>query len=575
MLHEIISAYYQKLGREIWLYSVSSMVLGMLEVLALIMLVPVLWLFTGEYQEILSGQRKDLSLIEQGVIQLTELFPGNLTLSVLLFFSLFLFFLKAVIQIWLETLLGKTRGGFVKRLKEELFHLQEGLSWRGFVAGQQNDISTLITENVTRSVMGLSALREVLTQSSKALFYILVAALLAPIFGLTAIISGALIFGLFSFLNKKVLQNSQRVAATNKALSEKAMEISDLFEYLKITQAYGSIKKGLQTRIDATSTYEVARSFYGAIVRSLREPFAIMAMAISAAVSDQFEAASLSGVTVSALFLYRAVSNLNGAQLNYQNTLNFYGSYVDILTRMNEIEGQQVRPMTEGHTATFENGIEVVNLNFSYQGKENRNLIKNLSFTIDKGQIVSILGPSGAGKSTLVRLLLGIEPPTSGRILFDNTPVDQICPQSLGQMVGFVPQNAQLQDESLRQNLSFRQPEPASEIEIHHMLVKLGLEELSGRDGGALDTRLGKNGVTLSGGQRQRVMIARELLRNVKVLVLDEPSSAIDESNTRQLARILQSLKGDLTIVLITHDMELGDIADKKVIFTGDRITVV
>lgn len=187
---------------------------------------------------------------------------------------------------------------------------------------------------------------------------------------------------------------------------------------------------------------------------------------------------------------------------------------------------------------------------------------------------MSILGPSGVGKSTLVRLLLGIELPTSGRIFFDNTPVKQLCPKSLGQMIGFVPQNAQLQDESLRRNLSFRHPEPASDTEMHDILARLGLGELSGKDGGGLDTRLGKNGVALSGGQRQRVMIARELLRNVKILVLDEPSSAIDEGNTRQLARILQDLSSDITVVLITHDFELADIADKKVTFTGDRIMV-
>lgn len=574
MLHEILTAYYRKLGSGFWLYSAFSIVLGILEVLTLVMLVPVLWFFTGEYEEILSGQREGLSLIEKGIVQLTEQFSGNLTLSVLLLFGLLLFFLKAVIQIGLETFLGKIRGGFVETLKGELFHLQQGLSWRGFVAGQLNDISTLINENVTRSVMGLSALREVLTQFSKALFYILVAALLAPIFGLTAIVLGVVIFSIFSFLNKKVLQNSQSVAATNKALSEKALEISDLFEYLKITQAYDAVNKGLQHSIANTRAYERARSFYVSIVRSLREPLAIMAMALSAAVSNQFEAASLSGVTVAAIFLYRAVSNLNGTQVNYQNTLNLYGSYIDVLTRMEEIEQYQVRSVVEGRTATFENSIEVVDLNFSYQEREGRNLIENLSFTIGKGEIVSILGPSGAGKSTLVRLLLGIEPPTSGRILLDNTPVNQICPKSLGQMVGFVPQNAQLQDESLRHNLSFRQPEPASDIEMHGILARLGLGELSGKDGGGLDTKLGKNGAILSGGQRQRVMIARELLRNIKILVLDEPSSAIDGGNTRQLARILQDLRGDLTVLLITHDIELGDIADKKVTFTGDRIMV-
>lgn len=574
MLHKIITAYYRKLGIEFWLYSVVATVLGMLEVLTLVMLVPMLWFFTGEYEEILSSQWEELSLIEQGVVSLMEQFSGNLTLSVLFLVSMLIFLLKTVIQIWLETFLGKIRGSFVETLKGELFHLQEGLSWRGYVAGQLNDISTLINENVTRSVMGLSTLRETLTQFSKALFYILVATLLAPTFGLTAIALGVVLFTLFSFLNTKVLQNSESVAATNKALSEKAIQISDLFEYLKITQAYNAVSKDLQHSISMTSKYETARSFYVSIVRSLREPLAIMAMAISAAVSNQFDAVSLSGVTASALFLYRAVSNLNGTQMNYQNTLNFYGSYADVLTRMDEIERYQVRSVLEGRTATFEKSIEVVDLNFSYQGGEGRNLIENLSFTIDRGEIVSILGPSGVGKSTLVRLLLGIELPTSGRIFFDNTPVKQLCPKSLGQMIGFVPQNAQLQDESLRRNLSFRHPEPASDTEMHDILARLGLGELSGKDGGGLDTRLGKNGVALSGGQRQRVMIARELLRNVKILVLDEPSSAIDEGNTRQLARILQDLSSDITVVLITHDFELADIADKKVTFTGDRIMV-
>jgi ATP-binding cassette, subfamily B, bacterial PglK len=216
-------------------------------------------------------------------------------------------------------------------------------------------------------------------------------------------------------------------------------------------------------------------------------------------------------------------------------------------------DGGSVRPLQWSSEIRFEN------VSFSYAGSE-KPAVRDVSFTIRKGERVAFVGPTGAGKSTLIDLLLGLLEPTAGRILVDGKPLATEMMTSWQLAVGYAPQELYLVDGTITENIAFG-ADPAwvddrrlgEVIEIaqgHDFVTRIGSD--------AIDA-VGERGVKLSGGERQRVGIARALYGNPSILVLDEATSGLDTQTERKIMEIL-SRDPLLTVVTVTH--RIGSLTD-------------
>lgn len=203
----------------------------------------------------------------------------------------------------------------------------------------------------------------------------------------------------------------------------------------------------------------------------------------------------------------------------------------------------------DGH---LRRALELKNVTFTYP-KASRPALENVSLTIPSGSFVSFCGPSGGGKSTLVLLLMGMLTPTEGEVLRDGSPIHARL-RAWHRRIGYVPQRFYLTGRSVRENVAFGRP--ADQIDDER--VWRALEQAAAADfvralPRGLDTELREAASSLSGGQRQRIAIARALYKEPDVLFFDEATAALDNITERDIARSIQSLSGERTVICVAH----------------------
>lgn len=211
-------------------------------------------------------------------------------------------------------------------------------------------------------------------------------------------------------------------------------------------------------------------------------------------------------------------------------------------------------------------------LTFRYHPDSDINILENLSFRIKPGQIAAVIGRSGSGKTTLSKLVLGLYPPTEGRILIDGQDLMSLSLQSLRQQVGVVDQDTFLFGSTIRENISLGHPEAGLEA-VMEAANMAGADEFIKRLPMGYETQIGEGGGLLSGGQRQRIAIARALLGNPRLLILDEATSHLDTESERIIQTNLTKILRGRTSIIIAH--RLSTIRNADVILVLDRGVLV
>ena len=200
----------------------------------------------------------------------------------------------------------------------------------------------------------------------------------------------------------------------------------------------------------------------------------------------------------------------------------------------------------------FKDSISVENITFSY-GSDLKNVLDDLSIEIKKNQSVALVGESGSGKTTLADVILGVLPMKSGKVKLDG--IDMQCmPNYWASIIGFVPQTIYLCDASISENVAFGvRKQDIDNEKVKNALKMANILEFVEKLPEGLDTFVGDRGVRLSGGQRQRIGIARALYHSPEILVLDEATSALDNETEKQVMEAIESLQGNITMIIIAH----------------------
>ena len=204
----------------------------------------------------------------------------------------------------------------------------------------------------------------------------------------------------------------------------------------------------------------------------------------------------------------------------------------------------------------FEKYFTLVHGCYHYPDSE-KMVLKDITFTINRGQSIAIAGSSGAGKTTLIDVILGLLPLTSGKMLVDGKDISGDL-HSWQRKIGYVPQEIYLLDDTVCRNIAFGiDDKDIDEMRIKNAISMSQLEEVIAGLPEGLDTVIGERGVRLSGGQRQRIGISRALYNNPEILILDEATSAIDNESEARIALSIKNLSGQKTIIIIAHRMTL------------------
>jgi len=266
--------------------------------------------------------------------------------------------------------------------------------------------------------------------------------------------------------------------------------------------------------------------------------------------------------------------NIGGLANVFTQIQKFLGATEELFELFNEEEESLVHITDIAENEKLEGGILFKDMSFRYPSRPNEEILSNINLIISKNQMVALVGTSGAGKSTIASLLLRLHEPTEGDIIFDNHNSREFSLSSLRSQIALVPQDVFLFGGSIRENISYGKP-IATDEEILDAAGKANAMEFIDRFPDKLDTIVGERGTQLSGGQRQRIAIARAVLKNPRILILDEATSSLDSESERLVQDALEKLMIGRTSIVIAHRLSTIRNADQILVLNGGRIAEI
>ena len=199
-------------------------------------------------------------------------------------------------------------------------------------------------------------------------------------------------------------------------------------------------------------------------------------------------------------------------------------------------------------------------------------VLHDIDLHIAAGETVAFVGPSGGGKTSLVDLVAGLYVPDSGEVAIDGHPIDSIDPPSLRRAIAYVGQHVVLFDDTIYNNIAYGDLRDADEADVHAAAAAANVLAFTKEMADGLDTYVGADGARLSGGQRQRIAIARALLKNAPILILDEATAALDAESEREIQVALASMREGRTMLIVAHRLATVESADRIVVLDAGRI---
>lgn len=430
----------------------------------------------------------------------------------------------------------------------------------------------------TEGIRDIASLRSVFTANGVvAVFdapwvvvYVGVIWLFHPALGLGAAFSALLMLAL-AWLNDRIsrraLETLQSEGRRASQYVESSLRNAEVLQALGMTHRLLARWRSLQDRVAAMQT-SASRSTvaFTAATKAVRQTIQILMLALGAYLVLTQQASA--GVMIAtSILLGRAVQPVEQLVGSWRTLIEARAAYARLLELSKDFdrntEPRVVIPRPEGR-------LTVESISYRAPGLDTL-VLNNVAFSIDAGEALAIVGPSAAGKSTLARLLTGVWSPTSGRVRLDGADVAYWPREQLGPHIGYVPQDVELFDGTVADNIA-RLDKVDSEAVVaaamranaHDMILTLPK---------GYDTPVGEHGARLSPGQRQRVALARALYGSPQLVVLDEPNSNLDGAGEIALAQAMSALHdAGVTSIVVTHRPSLIAHVDKILVLAAGRI---
>jgi ATP-binding cassette, subfamily C, bacterial len=461
---------------------------------------------------------------------------------------------------------AKVAAGIRKRLLSALFAAR----WSYFVDHRVGRIANAVSNDATRAGDAYAASARFVAYAVQAAVYLVIAALISTNLAIAGAVGGLIL----------VLGFRRLVRTARRAGYRQTDTTSSLVTY--VSDALNNIKP-----IKAMEREALFMSFFFHKIKALRRALLIRTLARQGLNNGQqaVQAVAIAiGAYVAAVHMGIPLAELVVLGIIFAQVVSVFAKLQNILEVTAEIESaywrtqeiideliDQAEPDLGTVIPTLEHGCRFDDVSFAY-GEET--IIANAGFEIPAGKITVLQGASGSGKTTLIDLLTGLHRASSGRITIDGVPIEKLSIRAWRRMIGYVPQELSLLHGTIRENVALGDAAIGDDA-IRAALARAGAEALVSGPAHGLDADVGEMGTKLSGGQRQRIALARALVLEPKLLILDEVTSALDPETEKQICREVAGLRGDFTIVAITHRPAWTAIADRLYKVEGGRVEAV
>jgi len=514
-----------------------------------------------------TGETENPSLPEQTALDLVNRLGLDPTTGVLLSVGVSLIAAKALFVLLANRQVGYAVAHVATDLRLGLVQAVMESRWRYYLRQPVGRLSNSLATEAQRASEGFYHGAVMATQIINALIFGALAMMISWQASLAALICGGLLLGLLHFL----------VTLAGRAGRDQTSLLKDLLSVM--TDQLGAIKPlkamGREGHIDglmSAQTKQLKKAlknqvFSKAALIALQEPLLAILVAIGFFAFVVKMGMGMATVVVMIFLIARAVNHLAKAQRAYQHMSISESAYWSIKAITQEAETEK-EPQQGTATPSLQSGIAFNHVTFAY---DQHPTLKHVDFYIPAKKLTVLTGASGAGKTTVIDLVAGLLQPQDGSIEIDGVNLDTIDRRQWRHLIGYVPQDALLVNESVFYNLTLGDPE-LTEQDAQQALKLADAAEFVAHLEHGLHTPLGERGGRLSGGQRQRLAIARALIQKPKLLILDEATSNLDTESEKAVVATVKHLKGQLTMLAVSHDEAMTEVADQQIVLSHGEV---
>lgn len=496
--------------------------------------------------------------IENRVAEILSGLGLELTIGVLAPFVLITLYLKAALVIVAKRQVGYTVARAATDLRLRLLDALMNARWRYFLDQRMGIITNAFSSESERASNAYLYATTVLSLLINSLFYTIIAIMVsweATVAGFATAVVGMVVLS-------RLVRAAQKAGAKQTRLMRSLIaRLSDTLQAQKPLKAMA--REDRIAPLLSDNTIKLNRAARKKILASealtaIQEPIIGTCLMLVAGFCFVYLELPVSRFIVLSLIFIRLLTQLARAQRQYQKLSTEESAYWAIEETIARATAER-EVNHGGESPVLAHQIELEGIGLRYDDKV---LFEGANLSIPAGKITALIGPSGSGKTTISDLVIGLIEPDEGVVKLDGVPLSQVDNRAWRKQIGYVPQEMFLLNDTVRINVTLGE-EDLSELQVETALRRAGAWEFVSNLPEGIDTRVGERGALLSGGQRQRIAIARALVHEPALLVLDEATTALDPETEQSVWNAMMDLRGQVTILAVSHQAALAQIADR------------
>lgn len=551
------------LGKHIYIFIVLNFLVGLLDGIGLTMFIPLLSAATDNNNtETSLGQ---LSI----VIDSLKNVGIDFTITNMLVLMVFLFTMKGIINYLKTIYISKINIQATNRLRFKLIDGLGNLSYQGFTGMSVGRIQNFVFGESNRLIQAMQTYISAIQFTTMLATYTFLAFVSNWQFAIMVGIGAYTTDFIYKFLSKIIGDISRKQVNLGNNFNEILIQCINNFKYLKATNYFNKYDQRLRKNINLNADYSIKSQRLTSIMINAREPMILTIIATVVIIQINLMGGELSSILVSLLLFYRCLGylvTLQGALTSFTSSSTAIESIDTIIEEFKQNE--------EPQNSTPIHQIDSISINNLYVTFGNTPILKNINMTIPPKTSIAFVGESGAGKTTLANVICGLQIPHSGEIIVDKKSLYHSNLNSYRAKIGYITQEPVIFNDTLFNNVTFWANKTPETLEKFHKVMemvsmKTFMERLEKKE----DSTLGNNGILVSGGQKQRISIARELYKDVELLIMDEATSALDSETEKYIKDNIDMLHGKFTMVIIAHRLSTIKNVDTVYLLEKGEIT--
>jgi ATP-binding cassette subfamily C protein len=480
------------------------------------------------------------------------------TIGLLLVIVLLGIIIKSILLLIARKRIGYTVAQITTDLRLTLLRSVLATRWQYFLNQPVGRLANSLASEALRASDAYVNSTVLITAAIQAGVFVVIAILVSWRATLVCLAAGVLILLVSHFL----VNMSRRAGARQTRLLQSLLaRLTDTLQSVKPLKAMA--RQDLVESVLAAETSSLNKAlrkevFSKAALSAIQEPMFGTVMVVGIFLALEVLKMPLPTVMVLVLLSIRMLKQLGSVQNQYQKIAANESAYWALQDAIREAQ-EEKESLTGGVTPVLRQAVRFEKVSHAFDDKQ---ILDAMDLVIPAGQLTALVGPSGTGKTTLIDMIMGLHRPQSGRITVDGIALEEIDIIAWRRQIGYVPQENLLLHDTVFTNVTFGDP-ALKELDAEYALRAAGAWAFVQALPEGMHSSVGERGTRLSGGQRQRIMIARALAHRPKLLILDEATSALDPESERVISETLERLKGEYTILVVSHQPLLVEAADQ------------